>query len=427
MPATVLVGAQWGDEGKGKIVDLLSERADFVVRFQGGNNAGHTLVVGQQKTILHLVPSGALREGVVGVLGGGVVIDPLVLFRELDQLRANGRTLGPDNLWISSLAHIIMPYHRDLDGAREDHAGAHKIGTTRRGIGPAYEDKVARRGVRVFDLLDPARLDIVLGRAYEDASAALARYNAKPAPLAQLREEALRHGDALRPYVRDVSLGLAAALRAGRRVLFEGAQGTMLDLEHGTYPFVTSSTTLAAGACASAGLGPTSIGEVIGVTKAYATRVGEGPFPSEEPGELGALLRTRGGEFGATTGRPRRCGWLDLVALRKAVRVNGISALVVTKLDVLSGMPEIKLCTSYQREGEALLDAPEELSGLRPVYRTLLGWTGALAGARRLDDLPAEARALLDAIESAVEVPIRMVSVGPERDATIGCGPLFGG
>ena len=426
MPAAIVVGAQWGDEGKGKIVDLLAEQAELVVRYQGGNNAGHTLVVGGKKTVLHLIPSGVLRPGVVAVLGNGMVIDPSVLFAEIAQMQAVGNLTRDEDLWVSGTAHVIMPYHRPLDGAREDRAGANKIGTTRRGIGPAYEDKVARRGVRVLDLLDAARLEIAVSRSLEAIAPILAHLGAPAPDKEQIIKEALLFGEKVKPYVRDVSIGLYQALKAGKHILFEGAQGTLLDLDHGTYPFVTSSNTIAGGACTGAGLGPTAFSSVIGVSKAYTTRVGEGPFPTEDLGPLGEQLRALGGEYGATTGRPRRCGWLDIPALRKAVRVNGFTSLAITKLDVLSRLGTIKMAVAYQRKGERFSEPPEDFDEhFSPVYEEFAGWDGALSHAKHLSDLPPQARAYLERLSALVEVPLSVVSVGPGREETISLRPLW--
>jgi adenylosuccinate synthase len=426
MPAAIVVGAQWGDEGKGKIVDLLAEQAEIVVRYQGGNNAGHTLVVGGKKTVLHLIPSGVLRPGVVGVLGNGMVIDPTILFAEIAQMQAVGNLTRTSDLWVSGTAHVIMPYHRPLDGAREDRAGVNKIGTTRRGIGPTYEDKVARRGVRVLDLLDSKHLETAVNRSLEAITPTLEYLGAPPPNKEQIIKEALAFGEKIKPYVRDVSFGLYQALKSGKHILFEGAQGTLLDLDHGTYPFVTSSNTIAGGACTGAGLGPTAFSSVIGVSKAYTTRVGEGPFPTEDLGPLGEQLRTRGGEFGATTGRPRRCGWLDIPALRKAVRVNGFTSLAVTKLDVLSQMGTIKMAVAYQRKGERFAEPPEDFDDqFSPVYEEFSGWDGALSHAKKIEDLPSQARAYLDRLSSLVEVPLSVVSVGPGREETISLRPLW--
>lgn len=421
MSNIVVVGAQWGDEGKGKLVDLLTERADVVVRYQGGNNAGHTLVVHGVKTVLHLIPSGVLHRGKTCVIGNGVVIDPTVLVQEIDDLRERG-FLGDDSLLrISDRAHVIMPWHKLLDGLRED-SGATRIGTTRRGIGPAYEHKVRRTGIRMADLVVPevfrelAAVELgfanvrieALGGQRLDLDAVIAEYEAC--------------GRRLAPYVVDTTSLLHDAAARRERILLEGAQGTMLDIDHGTYPFVTSSSAVAGGSCTGAGLGPTFIDAVLGITKAYATRVGEGPFPTELTGRMGEKLRKAGGEFGATTGRPRRCGWLDMVVLRHSVRVNGLTSMAITKLDVLSGLGRVKVCTGY-RLGDKSLDTVPAARGVlekaEPVYEELPGWRADLTSVRRWEDLPVEARAYVNRVEQLAGVPISLVSVGPGRSQTI--------
>ncbi|MFZ5442828.1 MAG: adenylosuccinate synthase [Myxococcota bacterium] len=428
MPNVVVVGAQWGDEGKGKIVDLLTEHAQVVVRFQGGNNAGHTLVVGGQKTVLHLIPSGILHAGKTCVIGNGTVIDPTVLMKEIDNLRARGFLQDPAQLMISEHAHVICPWHKHLDALREKSRGGGAIGTTGRGIGPAYEDKVARRGIRVRDLLDGDRLrkrvKDRLGDAIEEISR-LARLAKAEEPLLDVEaitSEYLVLGSRLKEFVGDSSLFLSEHVRKGTRILFEGAQGTLLDIDHGTYPYVTSSNTVAGNAAVGSGLGPTAIDRVLGITKAYTTRVGGGPFPTELTDALGDRLRKVGDEFGATTGRPRRCGWLDTVVLRYATRVNGLWGLAVTKMDVLSGLETLKVCTAYELDGKRLTELPndfEDFSRVTPVYEELPGWEQPLAGARTLDDLPAAAQRYLRRIEEMVGIPVVSVSVGAERGETI--------
>lgn len=419
MSIVVVVGAQWGDEGKGKIVDLYTQNVDMVVRYGGGANAGHTLVVDGNKIVLHLIPSGVLHPKTRCVLAQGTVVDPAVLLREMDEVQAKG-LLGPGRLAISDRAHIVLPHHPLIDGLREGEAGKNAIGTTKRGIGPAYEDKIARRGVRMGDLLDRARLTDKVERnraAWEPVIRALG--GALP-PIHETIEAYLAHGERLRPYIMDTSRFVAEAIARKERVLLEGAQGTMLDVDHGTYPFVTSSNTIAGGACAGAGIGPTVITEVVGITKAYATRVGGGPFPTELHGDEGSRLREVGAEFGATTGRPRRCGWLDMPALRYAVRINGIGSLALTKLDVLSGLNEVRLCVAYELDGERITELPyDDFEKLVPVYETLPGWTEDLRGCRALKDLPQNARAYVARIEELAACRVGLVSVGADRVETI--------
>ncbi len=421
MPLTILVGAQWGDEGKGKATDLLAADTDFVVRYQGGNNAGHTVLAGGQLLKLHLIPSGVLYPHVTPVIGDGVVVDPGVLLEEMDALAARG--IDPSRLLVSGNAHLIMPYHLKLDALTERYLGKHSLGTTKRGIGPAYADKAARIGLRVQDLLDPAifraKLDVVL----REKNLVLTRiYNKLPMAAERICDDYLAMGERLAPHVADTGSLLHRALRDGRHVLLEGAQGTLLDLDHGTYPFVTSSNPVAGGALTGSGLGPKEVDRVIGVAKAYVTRVGSGPFPTEEVSEIGGRLREVGQEFGTTTGRPRRCGWLDAVLLRYAVRVNSLTELFVTKLDVLSGLQELQLCTAYRHEGEEYEDFPPHQTifhKAEPVYETLPGWPDDLGTMTRYGDLPTEARAYLTRVAEAAGVPVRYVSVGPSREATL--------
>jgi adenylosuccinate synthase len=422
MPATVVVGAQWGDEGKGKVVDLLAERSDVVARYQGGNNAGHTIVAGDQVYKLHLVPSGILYPGTVCVIGNGTVVDPGALVKEIDELEMRGVSL--ETLRLSGNAHLIMPYHIMLDSAAEMRLGRFSIGTTRRGIGPCYEDKAARRGIRVQDLLDAKILVRKIEVALEAKNEILERlFEIEPLDPRAVAEETLVYAERLRPFIADTALILDEALRAGKRVLFEGAQGTMLDIDHGTYPFVTSSNPTAGAACTGTGIGPTRIDRVLGVSKAYVTRVGEGPFPTELDGPDGIRIMERGAEFGTTTGRQRRCGWLDLVALRYAVRLSGVTQLALTKLDVLSGFPTVAICDAYEtREGERLTEFPYHQTvfhGCRPVYREMEGWDEDLAECRELEHLPAPARAYVDAIAEAVEVPITLIGTGQGRHQVI--------
>jgi adenylosuccinate synthase len=421
VPVTILVGTQWGDEGKGKATDLLAEGTDFVVRYQGGNNAGHTIVAGGRLLKLHLVPSGILYPHVTSVIGGGVVVDPKVLLEEMDELSALG--VDPSSLVLSGNAHLIMPYHRELDRLTERYLGKHNLGTTKRGIGPAYGDKAARIGLRVQDLTDPGifrqKLDVVL----REKNLVLTKiYNRLPMDAGRICDEYLGYAARLEPHIRDTGAVLFDALRAGKRVILEGAQGTLLDLDHGTYPFVTSSNPVAGGALAGTGLGPGEVDTVVGVTKAYVTRVGSGPFPTEEEGDVGRHLWERGQEVGTTTGRPRRCGWFDAVLLRYAARVNGLTDLFLTKLDVLSGLPAVRICTAYAYEGRRFEDFPPHQSifhKAEPVYEELPGWEADLGEAERYQDLPPEAAAYVARIAELGGVPVRHVSVGPDRRQTL--------
>jgi adenylosuccinate synthase len=423
VPNVVCIGAQWGDEGKGKIVDHLSPRADVVVRFQGGPNAGHTLVVEGETTILHLIPSGILHERTLNVIGNGVVVDPEVLLEELDRLEARGMDITPERLRVSDRAHVLLPIHRDLDQAREEARGRTAIGTTGRGIGPAYEDRVTRVGVRMHDLLDPDTLTDRLRQLLDERNFLLGRlYGWKTPDPEELYSIALGWGERLAPFVDDTGVVIDQSLRAGQSVLLEGAQGTLLDLDHGTYPFVTSSTTLAGGACAGAGIGPTRIDSVLGITKAYTTRVGGGPFPTEDSGPAGTHMGEVGQEFGATTGRKRRCGWLDLVVLRHAVRVNGITGLAVLKLDVLTGLDQIRVCVGYRVGDRVLRDFPARLSVLEqcePVYHDFAGWSEPIDRCRTFEELPDAARDYIRWIEDELEVPADLIGVGPDREATV--------
>lgn len=423
MANVVVIGTQWGDEGKGKIVDLFTERADCVVRFQGGNNAGHTLVVNGRQFIFHLIPSGILHPGKICMIGNGVVLDPEVLIHEMDNLKQHGMEVTPDSLVISRYTHVIMPYHRALDHAREAKKGASKIGTTGRGIGPCYEDKVGRNGIRVHDLFDRKVLREKLERTLEEKNFLLKNFFAQATlDPAAIEEEYLAYGEKLAPFADNVSERLQGAEAKGLNILFEGAQGTHLDIDHGTYPFVTSSNTVAGNACCGAGIGPTKIDKVIGVVKAYTTRVGGGPFPTELTDEIGERIRETGGEFGATTGRPRRCGWLDLVVVRTSKRLNGLSGLVITKLDVLTGLPKLKIATAYQCGSARLDSVPPELNALEacsPICEEFRGWDESLREIRRFEDLPANAKNYLKAVEDLAGVPLSVVSVGPGRDETI--------
>jgi adenylosuccinate synthase len=422
MSATVIVGAQWGDEGKGKVVDLLAERSDVVVRFQGGNNAGHTIVRDGETFKLHLIPSGILYPGKLCIIGNGTVVDPGVLCGEIDALEERG--ISVEGLRVSSAAHLIMPYHVLLDGAAEMRLGRFSIGTTRRGIGPCYQDKASRLGIRAQDLLDPGILVRKLRIALDQKNELLQKlYEMEPLDPTTVADEVLRHAERLRPFIADTGLLVNRALDAGKRVLFEGAQGTMLDIDHGTYPFVTSSNPIAGAACTGAGVGPTRIDGVLGVTKAYVTRVGEGPFPTELDDAAGTHMLEQGHEFGTTTGRQRRCGWLDLVALRYAVRISGITEIALTKLDVLSGLQTLKLCVAYEtREGERLGELPDNQTvfhSCRPIYEDAEGWTEDITTVTELDALPPKARAYVDRIAAAVGVPITLIGTGQGRHQVI--------
>jgi adenylosuccinate synthase len=420
LQCVVVVGAQWGDEGKGKIVDVLAERADLVVRYQGGANAGHTVVKGDEEFILHQIPSGILHDGTRCLIGNGVVLDPETLLHEMDELAARGVRLD-GRLLISDRAHLVLPYHKLLDRASERRQ---QIGTTGRGIGPAYEDKIGRRGIRVGDLRHLEHAAELIGERTERANRVLAMLEVEERASATEQTALVRHlAPRLLPLVADVGQLTWAALRAGRRVLLEGAQGALLDVDHGTYPFVTSSNTTAGGAAIGAGIGPTAIDAVLGVVKAYTTRVGNGPLPTEAPPPSGDQLRTLGAEFGATTGRPRRCGWFDAAVVRYAVRVNGLTHLAVTKLDVLDTFAEIPVCTGYRVAGAPIDNVPSDVASLEqvePVYEVLEGWQRPISGARRLADLPPQARAYLDRLQDLAETPIAFVSVGTRRDQIIG-------
>ncbi len=427
MSAVVVVGTQWGDEGKGKVIDYLAQQANVVVRHQGGNNAGHTVVVGDEEYRLHLIPSGILYPDTLCVIANGVVIDPRVLFEEIDYLHR--RRIQTDRLRISSEAHLIMPYHTRMDALAEDRLGVNKLGTTLRGIGPAYMDKAARTGLRVIDLLYPAQFATRLKRILDEKNRILSKaYDVEPFDYDELLQLYLSYGERMRPYIANTSVVINDAIDNKERVLFESAQGTMLDIDHGTYPFVTSSHPIAGGACIGAGVGPTKINQVYGVVKAYTSRVGDGPFPSELTDQTGADLRERGHEYGTTTGRPRRIGWLDTVVLRHAVRVNGLTGLAVTRLDVLDDLPEVKIGIGYRYHGELIHELPdsvEVLAEVEPVYETFPGWKGKISQARRLEDLPKEALAFLERITELVNVPLVLVSVGRERVNTIAVRELF--
>jgi adenylosuccinate synthase len=420
MASVVIVGTQWGDEGKGKIVDLLTKYADTVVRFQGGNNAGHTIVLKGEKFVFHLIPSGILYKHKKCIIGNGVVLDPAVLIEEITELKRRGYLKDDSQLMISEETHLILPYHRKIDVAREK---GFKIGTTGRGIGPAYEDKVARCGIRVVDLLDEA----VFRRKLEDNLAQKNIYleqilKEKPFDFSEIFAEYKGYKTQLEKYVGNASIFLQETIQKGKPVLFEGAQGALLDLDHGTYPYVTSSNTVAGNACAGSGIGPTMISSVVGVAKAYTTRVGEGPFPTELKNEIGEKIRERGAEYGATTGRPRRCGWFDAVVVNHSIRINGVRGITITKLDVLNDFDELKLCTGYRIDGKAYYHFPSNLEMLKsaqPIYETLEGWKTEIGGIRKILDLPRNAKRYLRRIEELIGAKIIMVSVGEERNETI--------
>jgi len=424
MANVVVVGTQWGDEGKGKIVDLYAEDAKVIARFQGGNNAGHTLVVKGEQTILHLIPSGILHDHKVCIIGNGVVVDPLVLIEEIESLRNRGLFPSDTRLFVSEKAHTIMPYHRQLDLAREAHRSGKKIGTTGRGIGPAYEDKISRVGIRICDLLDESLFREKLALNVEEKNFYLTRlFGEAPIKEQDIFDEYQGYAEKIRPYVADTSLILEQEIKLGKPILFEGAQGCHLDIEHGTYPYVTSSSTVAGNASCGTGIGPSFLHEIVGICKAYTTRVGEGPFLTELNDEIGNRLQQVGQEFGATTGRRRRCGWLDMVLIKQAVRVSGISGLAITKLDVLTGLKTVKLCVGYQSGSnlypESIPPTPRLLAQCKPVYEEMAGWTEDIRNARQIDDLPANARRYLERLETLAGVPVILVSVGAGREETI--------
>ena len=416
-----VLGAQWGDEGKGKIVDLLPTHFSVVARYQGGHNAGHTVFVNGQKFVLHLLPSGILHPGIICLIGNGVVVDPHALFAELDQLASLGiDTAG--RVIVSDKAHLILPYHRELDVLSEARRGDRKIGTTSRGIGPAYEDKIGRRGIRVGDLADASDNGPLAEALRENVAARNRIFGNTDLQWHTVLEDLRRVWTRLQPLAGDVSLYVNRAMAGGRRVMFEGAQGTLLDIDHGTYPFVTSSNAVAGGACTGLGIGPRSVGAVLGVAKAYTTRVGEGPLPTELSGGVGDRLRESGQEYGASTGRPRRCGWYDAVAVRYAVRVNGLDAVALTKLDVLDGFEEIPICTRYSCRGESLTEMPgdtAQLAACTPVYETMPGWSQPTKGVTRFEALPAAAKAYVARLEQVSGVPVAIISTGSDRAHTI--------
>jgi adenylosuccinate synthase len=422
MTNVAVVGAQWGDEGKGKIVDWLSERADVVVRFQGGHNAGHTLVIDGHTYKLSLLPSGVVRPEKLSIIGNGVVVDPWALIREIEAIRAEGVAVTPDNLKLAENAALILPSHGEIDRAREEARGAGKIGTTGRGIGPAYEDKVGRRAIRVCDLADPSTLADKIEQVLVHHNALLRGLGAPEADGAALLQALIDIAPKVLPYADTVWQRLDEARRAGRRILFEGAQGIMLDVDHGTYPFVTSSHTHPGQAASGAGIGPSAVGYVLGITKAYTTRVGSGPFPTELVDEIGELLGARGKEFGVVTGRKRRCGWFDAVMVRQAIKTAGITGIALTKLDVLDGFPSLKVCTGYRWRGETLHHLPARTSlqaEIEPIYEEMEGWSESTRGARSWVDLPALAIKYIRRIEELIEAPVALLSTSPERDDTI--------
>jgi adenylosuccinate synthase len=421
----VVIGAQWGDEGKGKIVDLLAERFDMVARYQGGHNAGHSVKVGDKSYALHLIPSGIIHPGKTCVLGNGMVIDPIAFFAEADRLTAQGLEVTPERVKVSSRAHLILPYHRALDHTSEERLGNEKVGTTLRGIGPAYEDKAGRRGIRVADALDASLLRTRIERNIEDANLIIRRYRGTTLDADQVFNEIAPLVERMSAFVTDTTAFVNRAVREGQSVLVEGAQATLLDVDHGTYPFVTSSSTTSGGVCAGLGLAPKRISGVLGIVRTYSTRVGEGPFPTEMvegEEEMGQLIRERGHEYGVSTGRPRRCGWFDAFATRYAAEINGFDTVALTKLDILDALDEIKVCTGYRVKGQPCDSFPatsHELREVEPVYETLPGWNSSTEGVTELESLPARARDYVEFISEQIGVPVGLVSTGPERSQTI--------
>lgn len=428
MSAFVVLGAQWGDEGKGKMTDYLAEKAEVIVRFQGGNNAGHTVEVGDKQYKLHLIPSGILYGDKLNVIGNGVVVDPKALFEEIDYLEGLGVKVTPENLIISDRAHLIMPYHKLLDALKEKARGKNDIGTTGKGIGPAYTDKVERSGIRVCDLL---HTEVFKEKLSENIKAKndiiLKVYEGKALDFDSIYNEYLAYAERMRPFVQDISVRVYDEIKAGKNVLFEGAQGTLLDIDYGTYPYVTSSNTIAGGVCTGAGIGPAMIDKAVGIAKAYTTRVGKGPFPTELNDEIGEWIREKGHEYGVTTGRSRRCGWLDLVILKSSARVSGLTSFVVTKIDTLAGFSKIKVCTGYKFEGKVIDYFPaslEDLAKCEPVYEEFHGWDESVGEARSYEELPENAKKYLKRIEEFTGVKVSIVSVGPRRDQTIEVGEI---
>jgi len=423
MSNVVVVGTQWGDEGKGKVVDILASRADLIVRFQGGNNAGHTLVVNGEQTICHLIPSGILHKDKKCLIGNGVVVDPEVLLEEIRILTGKGISITAKRLSLSEKAHLIMPYHKALDLAREAAKGKEKIGTTGRGIGPCYEDKVGRRGIRAIDLLDPKALEVKIRSNLEEKKFFLSKFfGADILEFQPIYDNYLEMADKISPFISNVSLEIDEAVRKGGKILFEGAQGTHLDIDHGTYPFVTSSNPVSGAVCAGAGVGPDKLHHIMGIVKAYTTRVGAGPFPTELLDETGVYLQEKGAEFGSTTGRRRRCGWLDLVMLRDSIRYNGLTSICVTKLDVLTGLDKIRICVAYNLNGKSIDHMPADLKTLaqcEPIFEEFPGWKEEISYAGNMDQLPRKTRDYLERIEEVSDVPLSIVSVGPRREQTI--------
>ncbi len=429
MSNVVVIGAQWGDEGKGKVVDLLASRADMVVRFQGGNNAGHTLVVNGEQTICHLIPSGILHKEKKCLIGNGVVVDPEVLLEEIRKLTSKGIAISPENLSLSEKAHLIMPYHKAIDVASEEAKGKDKIGTTGRGIGPCYEDKVARRGVRAIDLLDPEILAEKIRANLKEKNFLLTEfYKVEALEFQPIYDKYMEMAEILKPYISNVSIEADNVVRKKGKILFEGAQGTHLDIDHGTYPFVTSSNPVSGSVCPGVGIGPGKLHHVLGIVKAYTTRVGAGPFPTELDDEIGNYIQEKGAEFGATTGRRRRCGWLDLAMMKDSIRYNGLNSIGMTKLDVLTGLDVIKVCVAYELDGKEIDYMPASLKDLarcKPVYKEFPGWKDDISSVKSVDELPEEARNYIKSLEEIMEVPFSIISVGPMRDQTIEvCDPF---
>jgi adenylosuccinate synthase len=422
MSTVVIVGTQWGDEGKGKIVDFLTEKADIVARYQGGNNAGHTVVINDEKYILHLIPSGILHKGKKCIIGNGVVIDPAALIEEMDGLKKRGININK-NLLISKNAHVIMPYHIAIEKENENKKGNKKIGTTGRGIGPSYTDKISRHGIRMMDLLNPDVFKEKLSANLSMVNFLLENlYKTNPLNEEEIYRQYMKYAERLAPYITDTDLIVNKEIDAGKNLLFEGAQGTLLDIDHGTYPFVTSSNTIAGGACTGLGVGPTKIKKVLGVVKAYTTRVGEGPFPTEIKDETGQLIRKKGGEFGATTGRPRRCGWLDILILKHAVRINGLTGIAITKLDILDGFDKLKICVGYKYNGKRYTEFPKEIDVLNnctPIYEEIDGWKESTIGIKEFRKLPANARKYIKTIEKMLGIKVQIISTGQKRDEII--------
>jgi adenylosuccinate synthase len=427
MSAFVVLGAQWGDEGKGKMTDYLADKADVVVRFQGGNNAGHTVEVGDKQYKLHLIPSGILHDNKLNVIGNGVVVDPKALFTEIDYLEGLGVRVTPEKLIVSDRAQVIMPYHRVLDGLKEKARGKNDIGTTGKGIGPCYTDKAERSGIRICDLLNREVFEQKLIQSIEDKNELIKLYGGEALDFNTVYNEYLAYAERIKPYVTDISVRIYEEIKNNKNVVFEGAQGSLLDIDYGTYPYVTSSNTIAGGVCTGAGVGPTAITGAVGIAKAYTTRVGKGPFPTELTDEMGELLREKGHEYGVTTGRARRCGWLDLVILKSTARISGLTSFVVTKIDTLAGFDKLKVCTGYKFEDKIIDYFPaslEDLAKCEPIYEEFEGWDDSIANARSYEELPENAKVYLKRIEEFTGTKVSIVSVGPKRDQTIEIGEL---